>query len=96
MFFFYNQADRKGGISPLGPDCKQMWKFWPILALKLDSLIPKKTIHLIVSVLKNALFMTLWWLTPQMLLKILTLCFTALFYDFPKTKTKKNTQEIVL
>ena len=26
---FYSQADRKGGgVSPLGPDRKQMWKFW--------------------------------------------------------------------
>ena len=29
---FYGQADRKegreGGVSPLGPDRKQMWKFW--------------------------------------------------------------------
>ena len=36
MFFFFTskvrevvKADHKrGGVSPLGPDCKQMWKFW--------------------------------------------------------------------
>ena len=26
---FYGQADRNGEVSTLGPDSKQMWKFWP-------------------------------------------------------------------
>ena len=32
---FYGQADRKGagGVSHLGRDQKQMWKFWPIFLI---------------------------------------------------------------
>ena len=38
---FYGQADCKGGgVSHLGPDCKQMWKLW-FFSLILDSLTLK-------------------------------------------------------
>ena len=39
---FYGQADRKGGagVGHLGPDCKQLWKFWPIFSVEYDSAIP--------------------------------------------------------
>ena len=31
-WIFYSQADCKGrGVSPLGPDRQQMWKFWPAI-----------------------------------------------------------------
>ena len=34
MDIFYGQADREGveAASPIGPDCKQMWKFWSIFS----------------------------------------------------------------
>ena len=37
------ERGREGGVgvSPLGPDRKQMWKFWSIFSLKFDSLILK-------------------------------------------------------
>ena len=36
-----SKKDRKGRVSPLGLDCKQMWKFWFIFSLKFDSLMIK-------------------------------------------------------
>ena len=39
---FYGQADHKGwGVSHLGPDRKQMWKFWPIFFNGMTSLSVK-------------------------------------------------------
>ena len=38
---FLDQADRKGGIRPLSPDRKQMWKIWPIFHWILILCYPK-------------------------------------------------------
>ena len=37
--YFMVRLTVKEGGQPLGPDRKQMWKFWPIFFLKFDSLI---------------------------------------------------------
>ena len=53
------RSDRKGGeggVSHLGPDRKQMWKFW-FFFIVIWFLATQNTFHLIVSSLKNAFFM---------------------------------------
>ena len=61
---FYGQADRKGGGStkPVGPDRKQMWKFWPIFFNGIRLYDTQNTFYLIVRGLKNAFLMPL---TPR-------------------------------
>ena len=58
----YGQADRKGGgggVSPLGPDRKKMWKFWLIFFIEIWFFDTQKTFFLIVRGLENAFFMSL-------------------------------------
>ena len=37
----YFRLTVRGGVNPVGPERKQMWKFWPFFSLKFDSLLLK-------------------------------------------------------
>ena len=50
----------EGGVSPVGPDRKRMWKFWPIFSMEYDYMILKT--HFIVVGLKNEFLMPLTFL----------------------------------
>ena len=41
---FYGQADHKGGggVSPIGPNRKQMWEFWPIFSIEIWFFVTQK------------------------------------------------------
>ena len=58
-YFTVRLTVRKGGISPLGPDRKQMWKFWSFFFIEIRFCYTQNTFYLIVMGLKNAYLMPL-------------------------------------
>ena len=58
IYFIYFTA-RVGGVSHLGPDRKEMWKFWPIFSIVFWFFDTQNTLHIIVRGLKHAFFSVL-------------------------------------
>ena len=54
LVILYISRSGSGGVSHLGPDRKEMWKFWPIFSIVFWFFDTQNTLHIIVKGLKYA------------------------------------------
>ena len=79
-YFTVRLTVRGGGVNPVGPDHKQMWKCCPILSLKFASLILKTQ------------FISLWRVLKMHFSLSLRLCYTS-FRPFCKRAAASRKEE---